>query len=137
MAGGASHLALRDLVLQGLKRATVPGQVDHVPSFASHVVKLEYKQICAPTVGTRGAAKDVVNMEHVPALTRSQPDARLDNRGVGPPGMGSPCRSASVAIDADDLAVLDLILDPADRPPFCDEDADIGSLRTHVIELQN
>jgi hypothetical protein len=79
-----------------------------------------------------------VGVEEEVVATAQRPRAPFGSpRWIDAPGTGAMCRSAAVAVGADELTLSDLVDDELEAIPLADELAYLGPLIAHVVELED
>lgn len=110
VAIGAAHFALRNLLSKRGERALASRELHHAPSFLTDVIEVEDDWIGRTAVDTRSGAQVLEEEEKISSSERAigsrRPPSRLDAPGTDPRG-----GSATVAVCADELALLDFRLD--------------------------
>lgn len=137
MTVGAADFALLDLGSEVLDCVLVEGERYHpLPSLRSDVVEFQDRHVGHPAADARGAREVVQQIPKVSPLKRPVGgDAVLEVHA--PRSSGAPNGASTMTIGADDLAAIDLRLDPLQSVLLVDQEGDIGGLVSHVIELQD
>lgn len=139
----AAHLALIQLIDQGLGATAASHQRRYLFCLRLDVVELEYKNVCNATVDTGRVAQTVPEDPDIAAVCRGSWTCKFH---VATPGktklvVDKPPRRrmALVTVRAQHLAFGDLQPDPADGDPKVDHVANVAGLcrRVQVIELQD
>ena len=110
VAVGAAHLALRNLPSKRRQRGLAACELHHAPSFLTDMIEVQDDWIGLTAVDTRSGAQILEEEEKISSSERAigsrRPPSRFDAPRPDPRG-----GSATVAVCADEFAVLDFRLD--------------------------
>jgi hypothetical protein len=132
-----ANLALGNFGVDRRDAAAVPGQGRDLGSLGPDVIEVEHDRIALPAVDAPALPEESVEVSEVAGYRRVRVGAPRSFGRIGAAPARALCGPSSMAVDADDFALLDLAIKDIDCDAGCDESRDPGRLLAYVVELEH
>lgn len=137
MAVPAAHHTALDLFDEPGRAVSAPRELGHIGALAGHVVELEDAKVGHAAVDAARRQQHRVGEVQIPAFAWEPRARHRAPVSLGPAPPSTPGRAAPVTVHAHHFTCRELALQCPWRRTLGDHPADVVSLCSHVIELQD